>query len=123
MLVRARSVILALVCVFVAAAPVAVGPSGRAQRRCSARTIESIIHDYLMQHPDVLIAALRAAEDKMSRDTDAKATQSVAQNGAEILDDPATPVAGNPRARRRSSSSSITAAPIASRSSLRSRRC
>jgi protein-disulfide isomerase len=95
MLVRARSAILALACVFVAAAPlVSVGAAETSP--VQRQDIESIIHDYLLQHPDVLIAALRAAEDKLSRDNDAKATQSVAQNRRQILDDPATPVTGAP---------------------------
>ena len=40
--------------------------------------IETIIHDYLMQHPEVLVAALREAEDKLDHDDDAKASQAVA---------------------------------------------
>ncbi len=49
-----------------------------------------------MQHPDVLIAALRAAQDKLDRDNDAKATQAVARHRHDIFDNPATPAAGNP---------------------------
>ena len=50
-----------------------------------------------MQHPDVLIAALRAAQDKLDRDNDAKTTQAVAQHRRDIFDDPSTPVGGNPK--------------------------
>jgi protein-disulfide isomerase len=98
-LVRARYVVLALACAAVAvlrfgsiaAADTAqVAPAQRQQ-------IEAIIHDYLMQHPDVLIAALRAAEAKLARDNDVKASQSVAQHRREVFDDPATPVGGNPQ--------------------------
>jgi len=99
MLGSARSLILVLVCTLAAAAPHGsanaadpTGPASGPQRP----QIEAIIHDYLMQHPDVLIAALRVAEDKLHRDDDAKASKAVAQHRREIFDDPATPTAGNP---------------------------
>jgi protein-disulfide isomerase len=98
--VRARSVILPLLCGLFAiawwtglarAADPAAGP-GAVQRP----QIEAVIHDYLMQHPDVLIAALRAAQDKMHRDDDAKASQAVVEHQRDVFHDPATPVGGNP---------------------------
>ena len=49
-----------------------------------------------MQHPDVLIAALREAEDKLHHEDAVKASKAVAENKKEVFDDPATPVAGNP---------------------------
>jgi protein-disulfide isomerase len=61
------------------------------------QAIEGIIHDYLMQNPDVLIEALRAAEDKLTRDNDVKAKQALTDRRREIFDDPATPVGGDPR--------------------------
>jgi protein-disulfide isomerase len=61
------------------------------------QAIEGIIHDYLLQNPDVLIEALRGAEDKLSHDADAKATKVLSDHRSEIFDDPATPVGGNPR--------------------------
>ncbi len=96
MLVRARYFVLALVCGLIVAAPPGLARAAEATQP-QRQDIDAIIHDYLMQHPDVLIAALRAAEDKLSRDNDVKATQAVAQNRREIFDDPATPVGGNPQ--------------------------
>jgi protein-disulfide isomerase len=58
--------------------------------------IEAIIHDYLMHNPDVLIEALRGAEDKLNREADAKAATVLGNRRSEIFDDPATPVGGNP---------------------------
>jgi protein-disulfide isomerase len=52
--------------------------------------IESIIHDYLMQHPDVLIAALHKADD-------AKASQALTEYKKQVFSDPSTPVGGNPQ--------------------------
>ncbi len=96
MLVLARSALLALACAVVAAVPLGKVQAAETMTPAQRHDVEAIVHDYLLQHPDVLIAALRAAEDKLSADKDAKATQSVAQNRREIFDDPATPVAGDP---------------------------
>ena len=59
--------------------------------------IEGVIHDYLMHNPDVLVEALRGAEDKLNREADAKAEKVLADRRSEVFDDPATPVGGNPR--------------------------
>ena len=61
------------------------------------QAIENLIHDYLLQHPDVLIDALRAAEQKLKSDADDKAKQALAARRKEIFDDPQTPVGGNPK--------------------------
>ena len=61
------------------------------------KAIEGIIHDYLMENPDVLIEALRAAEDKADHDADAKAALVLKDRRSEVFDDPATPVGGNPQ--------------------------
>jgi protein-disulfide isomerase len=71
--------------------PIAAAEVPPAQRQA----IEGIIHDYLMQNPDVLIEALRAAEDKMNRDADVKAAKMLKERHGEVFDDPATPVGGN----------------------------
>jgi len=61
------------------------------------QAIENLIHDYLLQHPDVLIDALRAAEQKLKSDVDEKAKRALAARRKEIFDDPTTPVRGNPK--------------------------
>jgi protein-disulfide isomerase len=88
--------LMALVCGLTAAVP---AQSLRAAEISPAQrqAIEGIIHDYLMQNPDVLIEALRGAEDKMNREADAKASKVLSERRSEIFDDPATPVGGNPR--------------------------
>src|SRR6266404_5820018 len=93
---RAPFVALALVCGFGAALQthaIRAAEIPPAQRQA----IEGIIHDYLMQNPDVLIEALRGAEDKLNHDADAKATKVLSDRRNEIFDDPATPIGGNPR--------------------------
>ena len=85
-----------LACAFLAVAPLrSIGATEITPERRQA--IEAIIHDYMMQHPDVLIEALRAAEDKANRDADAKAALVLKDRRDEVFDDPATPVGGNPQ--------------------------
>jgi protein-disulfide isomerase len=96
--VALRSVTLALVCGIAVAAwcsgsAKAADPNPSPQRQ----QIEAIIHDYLMHHPDVLIAALRQAEDKLHQDDEAKASQALAEHRHEVFNDPSTPIGGNPR--------------------------
>jgi|ERR1700730_14205809 protein-disulfide isomerase len=88
--------LLALACACIAAAsprPLEATEMTPEQRRA----IEAIIHDYLMQNPDVLIEALREAEAKANIDAEAKAAQVLHDRRREIFDDPATPVGGNPQ--------------------------
>lgn len=61
------------------------------------RAIEAVVHDYLLQHPDVLIEALQSAEAKLKSETRDKARQALAARHHEIFDDPRTPVGGNPK--------------------------
>jgi protein-disulfide isomerase len=96
MLLRAPLVGLVLACVYLAGE----SPRSIAAEEITSeqrKAIEAIIHDYLMQNPDVLIEALRAAEDKANSDADAKAVQVLKDRRHEVLDDPATPVGGNPQ--------------------------
>ena len=93
---RASLAALALTCAIIAAfplRPIAAADIPSEQRQA----IEAIIHDYLMQNPDVLIEALRAAEEKANRDADAKAAVVLKDRRREVFDDPASPVGGNPQ--------------------------
>ena len=59
--------------------------------------IESVVRDYLLKNPDVLLEALQGAKDKMESDAREKAVKALTDHHAEIFDDPATPVGGNPQ--------------------------
>src|SRR5580693_4832609 len=87
---------LALACGFFAAAgapPIQAADVPTEKRQ----EIEAIIHDYLIHNPDVMIEAIRGAEDKLNREADANATTVLSDRRTEIFDDPATPVGGNPQ--------------------------
>lgn len=58
--------------------------------------IERIVHDYLVNHPEALLDALQAAENKLKSDASANAQAALAQHKREIFDDSKTPVGGNP---------------------------
>ena len=60
------------------------------------QAIETIVHDYLTNNPDVLVGALRAAKSKLDREADAKTAALIADHRQQIYDDPQTPVGGNP---------------------------
>jgi protein-disulfide isomerase len=95
MLIRAPIGLFMFCCALIASAPLrpATAAEIAAEQR---RAVESIIHDYLLQHPDVLIEALRAAEEKAKSEAGDKAKQALAARRNEIFDDPETPVGGNP---------------------------
>ena len=96
MLFRMSIGTLTLCCVAVAAVP--LRPADAAEPAPEQRReIESIIHDYLLQHPEVLIEAMRAAEDKVKTEAGEKAKQALVARRSEIFDDPGTPVGGNPK--------------------------
>jgi protein-disulfide isomerase len=96
MLFRMSIGTLTLCCVAVAAVP--LRPADAAEPAPEQRReIESIIHDYLLQHPDVLIEAMRAAEEKVKTEAGEKAQQALVARRREIFDDLGTPVGGNPK--------------------------
>ena len=93
---RAFLVALGLACAIFTAPPfrpIAAAEIPPEQRQA----IEAIIHDYLVQNPDVLIEALRSAEEKATRDADAKAAVVLKDRRGEVFDDPASPIGGNPQ--------------------------
>jgi protein-disulfide isomerase len=58
--------------------------------------IEKIVHDYLIQHPEVLIEAMKSADDKLKADQAAETRAAVHAKQDELLHDPSTPTGGNP---------------------------
>ena len=89
----AFAVLLAVSVIGVARPPVAAASNFTPDQK---KEIEAIVGGYLKTHPDVLIDALQAADEKMKADAKEKANQAFAANKQEIFDDPQSPVAGNP---------------------------
>jgi protein-disulfide isomerase len=61
------------------------------------KAIEAIVGNYLKAHPEVLIDAIQAADDKLKADAKDKATQALAAHRQQVFDDPQSPIAGNPK--------------------------
>jgi protein-disulfide isomerase len=57
---------------------------------------EKIVHDYLVEHPEVIKEAIQALQAKEEQGKADAQTQSVLQNKDALFNDPGTPVAGNP---------------------------
>jgi len=60
------------------------------------QAFERIIHDYLLQHPEVVIQSLQAAEDKGKQQSEARARSALVERHADLVNDPTAPVGGNP---------------------------
>jgi len=88
-----RSSILALIAlaVMLGGAP-AAGPPIPEQRE----QVEQIIHDYLMKNPEFLIEVLKAADAKQKQQQEEHARAALAAKRDELLNDPSSPVGGNP---------------------------
>jgi protein-disulfide isomerase len=58
--------------------------------------IEKIVHDYLVQHPEVIREAIQALQAREEEDKSAVRDQAVVANKDALYADPGSPVAGNP---------------------------
>jgi protein-disulfide isomerase len=85
-------VLFAVMAVSAASAPARADDFNPAQKTA----IDKMIHDYLLNHPEVLIEAVQAADDKMKADAQDKAQKALAEKHKEVFDDPSSPTAGNP---------------------------
>jgi protein-disulfide isomerase len=61
------------------------------------KEIEGIVRDYLKAHPEVLVDAIQAAEDKIKADAKNKAAEALTAHRRDVFDDPQSPIAGNPK--------------------------
>jgi protein-disulfide isomerase len=61
------------------------------------KSIERIVHDYLVAHPEVLMEAIQAADDKDKADKQLSAEQTILGRHKELYDDPDAQIAGNPK--------------------------
>ena len=57
--------------------------------------IESVVHDYLLEHPDVIIQAVRDYQDKLQADKDKATQDQITKRSGDLLHDSASQVLGN----------------------------
>jgi len=82
--------------VFLALLPLRVAPAAEFTPE-QKKAIEAIIRDYLANNPEMLLDALQAAEDKLKSESKDKAAQALSARRREVLEDPESPVGGNPK--------------------------
>jgi protein-disulfide isomerase len=61
------------------------------------KAIEKIVHDYLVAHPEVLMEALQAAQDKDSADKLAHSEANIRKHRDQLYNDADSQVGGNPK--------------------------
>ena len=59
--------------------------------------IEKIVREYLIKNPDVMIEVLQAAQEQIRGEARAKRAASLVERRREIIEDPESPVGGNPK--------------------------
>jgi protein-disulfide isomerase len=57
--------------------------------------IEAVVHDYLMQHPEAIIQAVQAYQEKLQAEKDKQAQEELAKRSDDLLHDPQTQAMGN----------------------------
>jgi protein-disulfide isomerase len=58
---------------------------------------EQVIHDYLLQHPEVIIQSLRAEQLRQKEQAEVDAHDAIVERRDDLLQDPTSPVGGNPK--------------------------
>jgi protein-disulfide isomerase len=86
----AASLLIAVTAPGIARADEAVTPAQR-------ESVERIIHDYILKHPEVVIEALQSAEDHDRANAEERSRQAVASRRQELQGDTSSPIAGNPK--------------------------
>jgi len=57
--------------------------------------IETVVHDYLLKHPEIILQAVEAYQANLQADKDKAAKEALTKRAADLLHDPATQVMGN----------------------------
>jgi len=85
---------------FALLAPLASAPIAYAQEAGitppQKTEIEKIVHDYLIAHPEVIREAIQALQAKEEQEKSDARTQLVIANKDALVNDPGSPIAGNP---------------------------
>jgi protein-disulfide isomerase len=91
----ARCLLIPALCALLACATAARADDGFTPAQTKA--LERIIHDYLVAHPEVLMEAMQAADDKEKANKQANAEKAVRARHDDLYRDPDAQVGGNPK--------------------------
>ncbi|PWC56815.1 DsbA family protein [Azospirillum sp. TSO22-1] len=94
-MLRIRPALLAAAAVALAVlSPAAQAQSVPAEQR---QAIEQVVREYLLQHPEVIVEAIEELQKRERAEEERKGKQGLAQNKDKLFNDPASPIAGNPK--------------------------
>jgi protein-disulfide isomerase len=85
-------------CSALAALTLAAAPATRAEQPAdlSVQQIEKIVREYLLREPEIIYQALEELQRRQAEAEAARQQAAIADNRSELLNDPASPVGGNP---------------------------
>lgn len=86
-------------CAGLAAGLVAFGAAAEdkvAVEDLSVEQVEKIVHDYLMREPEIIYQALEELQKRQAAEQAERQKEMLVSRKDELLNDPATPIAGNP---------------------------
>lgn len=86
----------ALLCLTLAWSPALAQPAGSPSDPAWQREVERVVEQYIRAHPEVVEQALQALEAKRQAEERERVKAAIAARQAELLNDPASPVSGNP---------------------------
>ncbi len=95
-----KGLVTGLVVLIAAMAAGLAGPVAQAAEppgELSREAIERIVREYLLEHPEVIMEALQALEERQRTAQRQRASESLNARRSELVGDPATPVGGNPQ--------------------------
>jgi len=61
------------------------------------QAIEQVVREYLLKHPEVIVEAIEELQKRERAAEERKGQQGLAQNKDKLFNDPASPIAGNPK--------------------------
>lgn len=88
------SAILGVSAIAMAAQPQATTPFSPQQKTA----IETIVHHYLVSHPEVLVEASKSLQEKTEKAQQSRVQKAIVANKADLFHNPQTPAVGNPKA-------------------------
>jgi protein-disulfide isomerase len=82
---------------FLALGGAVAGVADDALTPTQTEAVKKLVHDYLLEHPEVIVDSLKAADERQQASAQAEQQKAVTDRRADLFDDPGSPVLGNPK--------------------------